>query len=98
MNTTNERFSFREMEQIAVRFAISCMKGYEGSFEDYILTLPKDWRINLKRVSKEKSDIKDYHRRTTTPHLFFRDLKISKSNSRDNDCNCGQPSCTFGCS
>ena len=98
MNATNEIFSFREMEQIAVQFAISCMKGYEGSFGDYMLTIPKDWRINLKRVSNQETNIEDYHRMITTPHFLCRDLKISKSNSRDSDCNCGQPSCTFGCS
>ena len=97
MNTTNERFSFREMEQIAVQFAISCMKGYKGSFEDYMLTIPKDWRINLKRVSNQETNIEDYHRMTTTPHFLCRDLKISKSNSRDSDCNCGQPSCSLCC-
>ena len=98
MNTKNERFSFREMEQIAVRFAVSCMEGYDGSFGDYMLTMPKDWRINLKRVAKQQSNIKDYHRMTTTPHFLCRDLNISKSNSEDNGCNCGQPSCSFGCS
>jgi hypothetical protein len=95
MNTTNERFSFREMEQVAVQFAISCVKGYKGSFEDYMLTIPKDWRINLKRVSNQETNIEDYHRMTTTPHFLCRDLKISKSNSRDSDCNCGQPSCSL---
>jgi hypothetical protein len=95
MNTTNERFSFREMEQVEVQFAISCVKGYKGSFEDYMLTIPKDWRINLKRVSNQETNIEDYHRMTTTPHFLCRDLKISKSNSRDSDCNCGQPSCSL---
>jgi len=95
MNTTNERFSFREMEQVAVQFAISCVKGYKGSFEDYMLTIPKDWRINLKRVSNQETNIEDYHRMTTTPHFLCRDLRISKSNSRDSDCNCGQPSCSL---
>ncbi len=95
MENINKRFYFREMEFIAVEFAISCMRGYKGSFEDYMLTIPKDWRINLKRVSNQETNIEDYHRMTTTPHFLCRDLKISKSNSRDSDCNCGQPSCSL---
>lgn len=99
MNTTNKRFSFREMEFIAVEFAKSCMRGYEGSFEDYMSTeVHKDWRPILKRAMEveQKTNIQDFHRMITTPHFLCRDLKISKSNS--SDCNCGQPSCTFGCS
>jgi hypothetical protein len=91
----NERFSFKEMEHIAVEFAISCVKGYKGSFEDYMLTVHKDWRVILKTVSKQETNIKDYHRMITTPYFLCRDLKISKSNIRDSDCNCGQPSCSL---
>ena len=99
MDTTNKRFSFREMEFIAVEFAKSCMRGYEGSFEDYMSTeVHKDWRFNLKRVAKQETNIKDYHRMITTPRFLWRDLKISKSNSSDSDCSCGQPSRSFGCS
>lgn len=96
MDTTNKRFSFREMEFIAVEFAKSCMRGYEGSFEDYISTeVRKDWRINLKKVSNQETNIEDFHRMITTPYFLCRDLNISKSNSRDSDCNCGQPSCSL---
>lgn len=90
----NERFSFSETEYIAVQFAISCMKGYKGSFKDYMSTeVHKNWRYNLKRVSKQKTNIEDFHRMITTPYFLCKDLNISKSNSRDGDCNCDQPSC-----
>jgi hypothetical protein len=67
------------------------MKGYKGSFEDYMLSIPKNWRINLKRADKQKTNIEDYHRMTTTPYFLCKDFNVSKSNSRDGDC--GQPSC-----
>ena len=98
MENINKRFSFREMEFIAVEFAKSCMRGYEGSFEDYMSTeVRKDWRPLLKRAMEieQKTNIKDYHRMVTTPHHLCRNLKISKTNSRDSDCNCGQPSCSL---
>jgi hypothetical protein len=96
-NMKNGRFSFREMEVIAVEFAINCLNGYNGSFSDYMNSVNKNWRKNLKRIDKQETNIKDFHRMTTTPN-FFRKLNISESNNIDNDCNCGQPSCTFGCS
>jgi hypothetical protein len=34
LNPTKERFSFRKMEYIAVNYAITCQKGYEGTFRD----------------------------------------------------------------
>lgn len=99
MENKNKRFSFAEMEFIAVEFAKSCIRGYEGSFEDYFSTeIRKDWRPLLKKVRamEQKTNIEDYHRMVTTPYYLCKDLKISKVNS--SDCNCGQPSCTFGCS
>jgi hypothetical protein len=93
----NGRFSFIEMEHIAVGFAVECMKGYDGSFEDYIEMLNKDWRTILKKVSKQETNIFDYHRMITTPSQLCRKLNISITNDRDSDCNCGQPGCTFGC-
>lgn len=87
------------MEFIAVEFTKDCMRGYKGSFEDYFSTeVRKDWRPLLKRarVIEQKTNIKDFHRMITTPYYMCRDLKMSTSNS--SDCNCGQPSCTFGCS
>ncbi len=94
----NERFSFIEMEHIAVEFAVECMRGYEGSFEDYMETLRKDWRTILKKVSKQETSISDIHKMITTPSYRCRKLNISMENGIDNGCNCGQPSCTFGCS
>lgn len=51
----NEKFSFREMEHIAVNYAITCQKGYTGSFRDYMNGVNKDWRKWLKKRDKEES-------------------------------------------
>ena len=56
LNPTNERFSFREMEHIAVNYAIHCLKGYEGSFRDYYYGIFSDWRKWLKQQDKVKYD------------------------------------------
>jgi hypothetical protein len=50
---TKERYSFREMEHIAVNYAIHCAKGYEGSFRDYFKGVKTDWRKLLKDKDKE---------------------------------------------
>ena len=55
LNPTNERFSFREMEHIAVNYAITCQKGYEGTFRDYYRGVMKDWRKWLKQKDKENT-------------------------------------------
>ena len=33
-----------EMRHIAVNYAIHCLKGYEGSFNDWFNRISKDWR------------------------------------------------------
>jgi len=82
-------------EKMAIFNALQTEKYVKALYLCGELTIPKDWRINLKRVSNQETNIEDYHRMTTTPHFLCRDLKISKSNSRDSDCNCGQPSCSL---
>lgn len=52
---SKEKFSFREMEHIAVNYAITCQKGYTGSFRDYMKSINKDWRKWLKDRDKEES-------------------------------------------
>lgn len=54
LNPTKERFSFREMEHIAVNYAISCQKGYSGSFRDYMKGINKNWRGLLKKRDLEE--------------------------------------------
>lgn len=53
LNPTNERFSFREMEHIAVNYAIHCEKGYKGSFRSYYKGVKSDWRKWLKQNDNE---------------------------------------------
>ena len=63
LNPTKERFSFREMEHIAVNYAITCQKGYSGSFRDYMKGINKNWRELLKKRDLEeikKADWSDY--------------------------------------
>ena len=93
-----ERFSLREMEHIAVNFAITCLNGYTGSFEDYMASCRSDWRKILKKQEVQKSNIEDLHRLSTTPNYLCRPTNISMDSHSGNECNCGQPSCTFGCS
>jgi hypothetical protein len=50
----NKRYSFREMEHIAVNYAISCLKGYDGTFRDYMKGVKEDWREWLKKEDKRK--------------------------------------------
>lgn len=90
-----ERYSFGEMEFVAVEFAKECLRGFEGSFEDYFNSLDKRWRKIFKHVSKQETNIKDFHRMVTTPYLLVKKSYISEVT--DNNCGCGQPSCTFGC-
>jgi hypothetical protein len=54
LNPTKERFSFREMEHIAVNYAIHCLKGYDGTFRNYYFDVRNDWRKWLKQKDKEK--------------------------------------------
>ncbi len=49
-----ERFSLREMEHIAINYAITCMKGFDGSFNDYMKGVKKDWRRWLKNEDKKR--------------------------------------------
>ena len=58
LNPTKERFSFREMEHIAVNYAIHCLKGYDGTFRDYYSDVRNDWRKWLKQKDKENYETK----------------------------------------
>ena len=40
----NKRFNNNELRHIAVNYAITCLKGYEGSFENWYAGIYKDWR------------------------------------------------------
>lgn len=55
LNPTKERFSFREMEHIAINYAITCNKGYCGSFRQYYNGVRKDWRKWLKKKDNENT-------------------------------------------
>lgn len=69
MENKNKRFSFVEMEFIAVEFAKSCIRGYEDYFSTEIR---KDWRPLLKkaRLIEQKTNIEDFHRMITTPYFY----------------------------
>jgi hypothetical protein len=36
-------FNMDEMRHLAINYAINCMKGYDGSFDDWYNNLSKDW-------------------------------------------------------
>jgi len=57
LNPTKERFSFREMEHIAINYAITCMKGYDGSFRKYYFGVKNDWRKWLKKQDETRKII-----------------------------------------
>ena len=48
-----ERFSLREMEHMAVNFAIVREKGFKGTFLDYYALISPTWRKWLKKMDKE---------------------------------------------
>jgi len=52
LNPTKEKFSFREMEHIAVNYSIHCLKGYNGTFRDYYNGVFPEWRKWLKQQDK----------------------------------------------
>ena len=54
LNPTKERFSFREMEHIAVNYAISCQKGFVGTFREWYFGGKSDWRKWLKQEDKKR--------------------------------------------
>ena len=58
LNPTKERFSFREMEHIAVNYAIHCLKGYDGTFRNYYTGINSDWKKWLKQKDKENYETK----------------------------------------
>ena len=97
LNPTKERFSFREMEHIAVNYAITCQNGYYGSFRDYMRGINKDWRKWLKEKDLEESK---------KVHTEYQYIPISESITKKNDyaeeyykdyvsngCDCLQMSC-----
>ena len=72
-----KKYSFEEMEFVAVEFAKECLRGFEGSFEDYFNNLDKRWRKVFKHVSKQETSIKDFHRMVTTPYLLVKKSNIA---------------------
>jgi hypothetical protein len=78
----NKRYSFREMEHIAVNYAISCLKGYDGTFRDYMKGVKEDWREWLKEEDKRKGLDEDIE----TTEEFYK-------NYVSNGCDCLQASC-----
>lgn len=90
LNPTKERFSFREMEHIAVNYAITCQKGYTGTFRDYMKGINKDWRKWLKE--RDKDEIKQVH--TEYRYIPVSDAtKKFYKNYVSNGCDCLQMSC-----
>jgi hypothetical protein len=87
-----KKFSFREMEHIAINYAISCQKGYSGSFRDYMEGIYKDWRKWLKKKDKEYG-IKNHQE---MPYIPVKDI-VTKKDVEDeyysNGCDCLQMSC-----
>lgn len=37
-------FTMDEMRHLAVNYAITCLKGYNGSFDEWYKGISKDWR------------------------------------------------------
>lgn len=37
-------FNINELRHLAVNYAINCMKGYDGSFDDWFDNISKDWK------------------------------------------------------
>lgn len=97
INRTKERFSFREMEHIAVNYAITCQKGYTGSFRDYMKGINKNWRRWLKERDLEESKkvhsecqsipvVKVVDQRKDAAEEYYKDYV-------SNGCDCLQMSC-----
>lgn len=97
LNPTKERFSFREMEHIAVNYAITCQKGYTGSFRDYMEGINKNWREYLKKRDLEES--KKVH--TEYQYIPVNKVITQKKDAAEeyykdyvsNECDCLQMSC-----
>jgi hypothetical protein len=91
-----KKYSFREMEHIATNYAISCQKGYSGSFRDYMDNVDKDWRKWLKKKDKEYG-IKNHQE---IPYIPIKDM-VKKNDAAEeyyknyvsNGCDCLQMSC-----
>lgn len=43
-STPRKEFNIDEMRHLAVNYAINCVKGYEGSFDEWYNTVSPDWR------------------------------------------------------
>jgi hypothetical protein len=39
-----ETYNKNELRHITVNYAISCLKGYNGSFEDWLKGISQNWR------------------------------------------------------
>ncbi|MDG1950630.1 MAG: hypothetical protein P8J32_07500 [bacterium] len=39
-----ETYNFNELRHISVNYAINCLKGYDGSFDEYMKSVSPDWR------------------------------------------------------
>jgi hypothetical protein len=43
-------FNINEMRHLAVNFAINCLKGYDGSFDDWYSNISPEW----KKIANQK--------------------------------------------
>lgn len=93
----NEKFSFREMEHIAVNYAITCQKGYTGSFRDYMKGIDKNWREWLKKKDKEENKkIKTKYKYISVKEAVTPKKDIAEEYYKDyvsNGCDCLQMWC-----
>lgn len=74
---SSERFSFREMEHVAVNYAISCEKGYRGSFRSYYAGMQRDWRKWLKNKDKEQ-ELKIKNKKAEQLYEISNEIEIEK--------------------
>lgn len=89
-----ERYSFREMEHIAVNYAITCLNGYKGSFRDYMKGVKKDWRKWLKEEDKRRGVKKVIVEDTKKePVVVSETTKEFYKDYVSNGCDCLQMSC-----
>lgn len=43
-NTKSKKYNLNELRHIAVNFAITCEKGYQGDFDSWFNKISPDWR------------------------------------------------------
>jgi len=48
-----DKYNINELRHIAVNFAITCQKGYNGSFDDWFNGVHTNWREIANRQEKQ---------------------------------------------